>query len=137
MENSGFQFKGFLIKKSLISINSTDSTEGLDLSIKFNPTGLLDKKNSTFKLLLEIIISEKNDELNIEVSSEGTFSYNDLSDEKLNSFLYLNAPAILFPYLRAYITSLTALSGVSPIVLPTLNLSGLKNDLEKNVKTLE
>ena len=86
MENSGFQFKGFLIKKSLISINSTDSTEGLDLSIKFNPTGLLDKKNSTFKLLLEIIISEKNDELNIEVSSEGTFSYNDLSDEKLNSF---------------------------------------------------
>jgi preprotein translocase subunit SecB len=134
MENSGFQFKGFLIKKSLIAINST---EDLDLSIKFNPTGLLDKKNATFKLLLDIIISEKNNELNIEVSSEGTFSYNDLSDEKLNSFLYLNAPAILFPYLRAYITSLTALSGVSPIVLPTLNLSGLKNDLEKNVKILE
>lgn len=134
MENSGFQFKGFLIKKSLIVINSS---EDLDLSITFNPTGLLDKKNSTFKLLLDIIISEKNNELNIEVSSEGTFSYNDLSDERLNSFLYLNAPAILFPYLRAYITSLTALSGVSPIILPTLNLSGLKNDLEKNVKILE
>jgi preprotein translocase subunit SecB len=134
MENSGFQFKGFLIKKSLIVINSS---QNLDLSIKFNPTGFLDKKNSTFKLLLDIIISEKNNELNIEVSSEGTFSYNDLSDERLNNFLYLNAPAILFPYLRAYITSLTALSGVSPIVLPTLNLSGLKNDLEKNVKILE
>lgn len=134
MENSGFQFKGFLIKKSLIVINGS---EDLDLSITFNPTGLLDKKNSTFKLLLDINISEKNNELNIEVSSEGTFSYNDLSDEKLNNFLYLNAPAILFPYLRAYITSLTALSGVSPIVLPTLNLSGLKNDLEKNVKILE
>lgn len=134
MENSGFQFKGFLIKKSLITINSS---KDLDLSITFNPSGLLDKKNGTFALSLEIIISEKNNELNIEVSSEGTFSYNDLSDERLNSFLYLNAPAILFPYLRAYITSLTALSGVSPIVLPTLNLSGLKNDLEKNVKILE
>lgn len=134
MENSGFQFKGFLIKKSLIVINSS---QNLDLSIKFNPSGFLDKKNSTFKLLLDIIISEKNNELNIEVSSEGTFSYNDLNDESLNNFLYLNAPAILFPYLRAYITSLTALSGVSPIVLPTLNLSGLKNDLEKNVKILE
>lgn len=134
MENSGFQFKGFLIKKSLIVINSS---QNLDLSIKFNPSGFLDKKNSTFKLLLDIIISEKNNELNIEVSSEWTFSYNDLNDESLNNFLYLNAPAILFPYLRAYITSLTALSGVSPIVLPTLNLSGLKNDLEKNVKILE
>jgi preprotein translocase subunit SecB len=134
MENSGFQFNGFLIKKSKIEINST---EDLDLSIKFKPSGRLDKINSTFKLVLDILITEKNNELNIEVQSEGEFVYNNLTDERLNQFLYLNAPAILFPYIRSYITSLTALSGVSPVVLPTLNLSSLKDDLKKNVVVVD
>ena len=93
----------------------------------------MDKLNSTFKLVLDILITEKNNELNIEVQSEGEFVYKNLTDERLNQFLYLNAPAILFPYIRSYITSLTALSGVSPVVLPTLNLSSLKDDLKKNV----
>ena len=135
MENSGFQFKGFLIKKSTIIINNTDN---LELSIEFKPSGFLDKANSKFKLLLDIIISPINkDELNIEISAEGSFVYNDLSDDKLNNFLYLNAPAILFPYIRAYISSLTALSGISPVVLPTLNLSSLKEGLKENIKISE
>ncbi len=136
MENSGFQFKGFLIKKStIIIINNTDN---LELSIEFKPSGFLDKANSKFKLLLDIIISPINkDELNIEISAEGSFVYNDLSDDKLNNFLYLNAPAILFPYIRAYISSLTALSGISPVVLPTLNLSSLKEGLKENIKISE
>ncbi len=133
MENSGFKFNGFLIKKTKIEINSTDD---LNLSIKFKPSGVLDKASSTFKLVLDILITEKNNELNIEVQSEGEFVYNNLTDERLNQFLYLNAPAILFPYIRSYITSLTALSGVSPVVLPTLNLSSLKDDLKKNVVVL-
>ena len=56
--------------------------------------------------------------------------------DKLSRFLYLNAPAIMFPYLRAYISSLTALSGINPITLPTLNLSGLKSELESNISVL-
>lgn len=53
MENSQFQFRGFKIKKSLIDINNNDD---LDLSIKFNPSGILDKKESTFILNLGVVI---------------------------------------------------------------------------------
>lgn len=48
---------------------------------------------------------------------------NDLSETDKNSFFNVNTPAILFPYIRAYVTALTALSGIPPVVMPTINLS--------------
>ncbi len=133
MENSQFQFKGFQIKKTLIDVKQSDN---LDLSIQFKPLGILNKKESTFVLKLGVIIKDT-DKLNIEILSESFFNYSNIEDEKLSSFLYLNAPAIMFPYLRAYISSLTALSGINPITLPTLNLSGLKGELENNITIVE
>lgn len=41
--------------------------------------------------------------------------------EKQNMVRY-NAPAILFPYLRATITNVTTAANISPYVLPLLNL---------------
>lgn len=55
MENSQFQFKGFQIKKSLIDINNNDD---LDLSIQFKPSGILNKKDSTFILNLGVAIKD-------------------------------------------------------------------------------
>ena len=52
----------------------------------------------------------------------GIFEFDeDLTNKQL--FFSQNAPAILFPYIRAYISALTALSGIPTITLPTLNLS--------------
>lgn len=136
MEKSEFQFDGYLIKKSIISIDA-DDVGNLDLSISFNPSAVLDKAKSTFKLLLEVAISDIDKKLTINISSEGFFIYKNINEDGLNNFLYLNAPAILFPYIRAYISSLTTLSGISSVILPTLNLSSLKEDLEKNITILE
>ena len=49
--------------------------------------------------------------------------------QKLKTFIGLNAPAILFPYLRAYVSNITALSGMQPIIMPTLNLSTICKDM--------
>lgn len=136
MEKSELQFDGYLIKKSIISIDA-DDVGNLDLSISFNPSAVLDKAKSTFKLLLEVAISDIDKKLTINISSEGFFIYKNINEDGLNNFLYLNAPAILFPYIRAYISSLTTLSGISSVILPTLNLSSLKEDLEKNITILE
>ena len=133
MENSQFQFQGFKIKRSLIDINNHNGD--LDLSIKFNPSGILDKKQSIFILNLGVVIKDS-DKLNIEITSESFFKYSNIEEDKLSNFLYLNAPAIIFPYIRAYISSLTVLSGINPINLPTLNLSGLKSELESNISVL-
>lgn len=134
MENSGFQFKGFKIRKSVI--NLIDNND-LDLSIVFKPSGILDKSKSSFLLKLIVEIKSSSSDFSVEVNAEGLFTYSNMDDEKLSSLLYLNAPAILFPYLRAYVSSLTALSGINPITLPTLNLSGLKEQLEENTKVID
>ena len=47
----------------------------------------------------------------------------DLTDEQRNSFFDVNAPAILLPFVRAYISSLTSLSGFNHIILPTINFA--------------
>nr|AOE10630.1 preprotein translocase subunit SecB [uncultured bacterium] len=132
MEKAQFQFEGFKIKKSLIDINKDNN---LDLSIKFRPSGVLNKKDSIFILTLDVVIKDS-EKLNIEISSESFFNFSNIEEERLSKFIYINAPSIMFPYLRAYISSLTALSGISPITLPTLNLSGLRDELKSNTVIL-
>ena len=60
----------------------------------------------------------------IELKSEGYFEFEkNITDDERKVFFNMSAPAILFPYIRAYISALTSLSGINPVILPTLNLS--------------
>ena len=69
-------------------------------------------------------------EVDIKVSLVAHFSYRTPDVEGLlDSYIAYNAPAIIFPYVRAYISALTGLSGISPIILPTLNMERFGQDL--------
>lgn len=47
-----------------------------------------------------------------------------IDTEFKNSFFpVINAPAIAYPFLRAYISTLMTISGYDPIILPTINFS--------------
>lgn len=51
-----------------------------------------------------------------------------ITDEfKLSSFPKVNAPAIAFPYLRAFISNLTLQSGLEPVILPSINFVQIAN----------
>lgn len=128
---SGFQFKGFKITRSLIEHNKSKGEK--KLSISFSPKGVINKENSIFTLFLKVIISDDVKSLNIEIEAKADYQFkSELKQETLNNYFYINAPAILFPYLRAYISSLTALSGIPVITLPTLNLTNMGEDLKNN-----
>ena len=43
-------------------------------------------------------------------------------DENMGDKYYVNMISISYPYLRAHITSLCALAGLSPVILPTINV---------------
>ena len=132
MDNSFFQFDSFIIQKSVFELNQ--NIEVGELSIGFKSAGKLDFEKGKFNLELGIFISDSTEALKIEIDSVGYFNFENLDRDSLSNFLFVNAPAILFPYLRAYISSLTTLSGIRPIVLPTLNLTSLREDLESNVE---
>ena len=131
MENSKFQFNGFNIVRSLIERN--DKKTSKNISLGFEPKGFINKNNSTFQLHLNVKIEDENKSFNIEVSAIANYVFEgQQSLNNLNKLFYTNAPALLFPYVRAYISTLTNLSGFEPINLPTLNMSQLGVDLEKN-----
>lgn len=45
--------------------------------------------------------------------------------------LEINGTAILFPYLRSFITTLTSNAGIPPLVLPTLNIQKIIEEKNK------
>lgn len=130
-KKASFQFDSFQINRSLIEVSDPESSE---LSIAFNPAGKLDYENGEFYLFLDIRVQSANKEILVELNSTARFKFENILRERLPSFLYNNAPAILFPYLRAHITTLTSLSGMQPIILPTMNLQSLRSELESNIE---
>jgi preprotein translocase subunit SecB len=133
MESAKFQFKGFFINRSLIEQSGNEVSQ--DISISFDPKGIVNKEQKTYQLQLGAKIEDKTKALNVEIEAVANFIFDTQIDEDtLKSMFFINAPALLFPYLRAYISSLTALSGLKPITLPTFNLTGLGKDLERNTK---
>lgn len=139
MENKSkpakFQFKGFRIEKSLINILEPNPEGNFD--IKFTPKGEISKSKSTFILKLEIYITNKTKTIEVDVLAIADFYFEDIEDEKKEAYFFLNGPALLFPYIRAYISTLSTLSGIKSIILPTLNLVGLRSGLKKNTIVID
>ncbi len=128
---SKFQFKGFKIIRSVIERNDNEPSK--KISLRFDPKGFINKNESNFQLQLGVKIEDENKSFNIEIESVANYSFENKEGlDKLDNLFYINAPALLFPYIRAYISTLTNLSGFEPINLPTLNMLGLGNDLKKN-----
>lgn len=127
--NSIFQFTGYKIKKSLIEIND-DSDVELEISLDLN--GEVNRKKSTFELTINVDITNVSKTVKVNVTALGSFTFpKEKTLEELSGYFYMNAPALLFPYLRAYVATLTNLSGVDPINLPTLNLTEYGKKLQE------
>ena len=54
----------------------------------------------------------------------------DLELESIFYFTKINAPAIAYPYLRAYISNLTLQSNGDPVILPTINFVAFHRRIE-------
>ncbi|MGO2127419.1 MAG: protein-export chaperone SecB [Pseudoalteromonas prydzensis] len=49
-------------------------------------------------------------------------------DFKKSPFVYVNSPAIAYPYLRASVSSVLINSGLANIILPTINFQAMYNE---------
>ena len=130
-EIAKFRFVGYRITNSSISFK--ESVEiSKETDIEFMQSRGVNQKENKFRLILEVNIKDKNESLLINVICNGYFEFDkDLPEEEMSIFFNTSAPAILFPYLRAYVSTLTALAGIPPVTLPTVNLSGGVLDNEK------
>jgi preprotein translocase subunit SecB len=136
-DKSAFKFEGFIINRTLFE--RKDGEIGHSYNIQFNIKATHYIKQNKYKLFVTTEINDSNGCLTINIDCTGSFSFNPECEEKiLKNFFYVNAPAILFPYIRAYISTISVLSGYSvPITIPTINFSSLTSNLEKNTIVIE
>lgn len=90
-------------------------------------------KRNENKILIELscLIENKPDApspFNLYVSITGAFEVAE-SEEEIN--LVDNAVAILYPYLRSVVSSLTLAGNISSYVLPTMNINAFLKHLEQ------
>ncbi len=61
------------------------------------------------------------------------FEFEDkINFEDIPSYFYINSIAILFPYVRAFVSTVTLQANIPPIVLPTMNISSLGKPLKES-----
>jgi preprotein translocase subunit SecB len=131
-------FQNYRIEKIDYRINENyTSQKDVGFDLDFNINLKISTESHQAAVVLEIIINKdfakNNQPIFLNVVIIGFYSYDSsLSDEKLNDILKTNAVAILFPYLRGFISNITVNSGMPPVILPTLNIIEFLKEKEKN-----
>lgn len=130
MQKAAFLIESYLF--DLVEIN-LENYQGGKLDIDFNPSGVFDSSEKSFNLTFEVKVKDEKDNQFVRVRCNGIFKFQEVSSfEDIPEFFYRNSIAILFPYVRAYISLVTTQANVPGIILPTLNLSGLEQKLKQN-----
>ncbi len=134
MQKAAFSIINYQFDRVQIDLNNHKSK---DLELAFKTNGIYENENSTFELHFVVNVSNKVAENPfVEISCKGNFKFENVSRfEEIPDFFYRNSIAILFPYVRAYLSLVTTQANVPGIILPTLNLSNLETELKRNTTT--
>ena len=117
---SAFRFIKYIVNESAITIKEGDIANDFRMSLNLNAK--VDNSSDVSRLELTIDVSDINQVIAAHVVMTGYFESINCDEAQRNAFLCHNAPAILFPYMRAYVSCVTAQSGMSPVIIPTINL---------------
>ncbi|MDY3363671.1 protein-export chaperone SecB [Riemerella anatipestifer] len=132
MENKAvFSLEKYLFSKVNINIDNKKST---DLGISFDPFGTFFSETSTYELRFVFnALTDGSDVPFVSIECIANFKFENISGfDDIPTYFYRNAIAIIFPYIRAFISTVTLQSNIPPIVLPTMNLSSLEKPLKDN-----
>lgn len=96
-------------------------TEQPELELEIMPKVFYpEDSENEFTIIIDLKISSK-DHFNIAIVAFGSFELNkSTTDLDSKTFINTNAPAIMFPYVRSFLSTLTSNlgSGILPIILP-------------------
>lgn len=138
MNNKEVAFRLVNYKFTKATLNF-DIPEDAEFVIDFKPSGKLKEIEGTYDLSFDTIVKcEETDTIIVEVSCIAQFSFKDeIKFEEIPDFFYPNSLAILFPYIRAFVSTLSLQANSSPMILPTVNLMGLTEELRDNTSVVE
>lgn len=123
---SVLKFNKYVVNKIIFKNNSSFKQGSERMSIDFNIQKEIFKNNNNMEVKLFTQIFSKAEENNypfeMEVVLTGYFT--EINNEEDVNF-EPNAIAILYPYIRAIVSTYTASANVSPLILPAINVNKL------------
>ncbi len=118
-----------------VNINFDANTRD-ELQIEFRPSGLFkqSESESLYELKIVFTAADKDKQKHmVEIECNATFKFaSKIEFNEIPSYFYSNSIAIIFPYIRAFISTVTLQANYQPLVLPTMNLSSLADPLREN-----
>jgi preprotein translocase subunit SecB len=131
MQNAAFSIINYQFDKVEIDLSHHKSDE---LSVSFDIKGVYIQEIAQYELAFSVKVGHNDDNVAFaKVQCKGIFEFKNVSNlNDIPDFFYTNSIAILFPYVRAYLSLVTTQANVPGIILPTYNLSDLKDELRKN-----
>lgn len=84
-----------------------------------------------YEIFLSTTVSDVNETIYVNVKGRSIFS----TKQENKDLLEKNTIAIMFPYIRSYISSITTQPGMTPIVLPAMNIVAMINDQKTEEKS--
>lgn len=108
-----------------------DQIEKDNVSLSYE-VGTADDDNQFFAIKFRIEIrSEKQYEMELDYIADFETDQ-PIDDEFISShFPRVNAPAIAYPFVRSYVSTIILNSGFEPLILPTINFQAMSSDLER------
>lgn len=127
MMKSNLKFNDYVINniefRNNLSFQEVDGGVELDFDID-SGTEFVDEKKFILGLQVEVFrqAEDNNYPFNFKVEVLGTFEIDSVDPVEKENLAEKNSVAILFPYVRALITTFTSASNVQPIILPPINV---------------
>lgn len=136
MELARFSLLNYHFDK--VSMDLRNLSAKSSFNIKFDPSGVFDKDKSQYWLTFKFTAKEDVTGREIvSVNCVALYLFKGVNSiEEIPAFFYNNAIAILFPYIRAFVSTVTLQANIKPILLPTLNLSDLQDRLKENTRSM-
>ena len=105
---------------------SEDSLEDVELqvNVSHNVNQISDRE---YKIILELSVADPQGKLSVFVKGMAIFE----TEQKTRTLIERNTLAIMFPYFRSYVSTLTTQPGMTPIVLPAMNIMTMLAQKEK------
>lgn len=131
---ASFSFNSYIIEEC--KLKQTGKELSKEMHFEIEPYGELFETERLFVLTLQVAVKDKEENFRADIKIKGRFTYETSDNKALLDFICANAPAIMFPYIRAYVSSLSSLSGVSTIIMPTINMIQVGRALREQMQPI-
>lgn len=123
-KQSKITLAGTFVKSLTYERKGSATKSHIDVDIEIGiATNFDDEINTEYAVAFECALS--NELWDLKTVFVAVFKTSDPIDAEFmeSDFVKVNSPAIAFPYLRSFITTLTTNSGVPPFILPAYNFT--------------